>query len=327
LSREERNMKACVKTGKSKLEVLDVEMPKKYDENDVLIKVSRVGICGSDIHLWKLEDRIGLIMGHEFCGIVEDPGTSKFEKGERVVVIPKGPRGYESTPGVKAPGAYAEYFYAAEKFVRKLPEAIDDNTATLIEPCGIAYKALRKADISLGDKVLVTGTGIIGLLSAAWARSMGATYIAMTEVNDKRIKAAERISEADEIFDAKDPNINDKLKEATAGGFDKVIECTAAEPAVNLGLDLLKYGGKLILVGVSYKKIPMDTLKILMKEIKIEGTFGSSVVFDKVIELLSLNLFDTQKYITKEIGLGEIQNSFEELDKGNSEQIKIIITP
>jgi threonine dehydrogenase-like Zn-dependent dehydrogenase len=71
----------------------------------------------------------------------------------------------------------------------------------------------------------------------------------------------------------------------------------------------------------------MDTLKILMKEIKIEGTFGSSVVFDKVIELLSLNLFDTQKYITKEIGLGEIQNSFEELDKGNSEQIKIIITP
>jgi len=320
-------MKACVKTAKCKLEVLDVDMPKRYEEDDVLIKVSKVGMCGSDIHLWELEDRIGLIMGHEFCGVVVDPGTSDFKVGERVVVIPKGPRGYESTPGVRAPGAYAEYFFAASQFVRRLPETIDDNTANMIEPCGIAYKAAARADIKLGDKVLVTGSGIIGLLSAAWAKAMGATYVAMTEVNDKRINLAKKLSEADEIFDAKDPDVVNKLMKASKGGFDKVIECTAAEPAVNLAIDVLKYGGKMIFVGVTYKKVPFNALNLVMKEISMEGIFVACVVFDKVIELLSHNLFDVRKYITKEIGLDEVQEAFEELHRGDSEQIKIVITP
>src|SRR5690554_4221638 len=320
-------MKACVKEAKGKIVVKEVDMPKRYEDDDVLIKVNKVGICGSDVHLWHLEDRNGLIMGHEFCGSVVDPGTSDFKKGERVVVIPKGPRGYASTPGICAPGGYAEYFMGAAKYLRRLPDTIDDDEANMIEPCGIAYKAAKTADIKLGDRILVTGAGIISLLTAAWAKAMGARYVAMTEVNDKRIDAAKRLSEADEVFDARDPEIAEKLKEASRGGFDKILECTASEVSVNLCLDLLKRAGKLVLVGVTYKPLAINTLKVLMNEFKIEGIFGASVLFDKIIELLSYKLFDIKKYITKEIGLEQIQESFEELDTGKSGNIKIVITP
>ena len=320
-------MKACVKEAKCKLVVKDIDMPQRYDQDDVLIKVTKVGICGSDIHLWELEDRIGLIMGHEFCGEVVDPGTSEFKVGERVVVIPKGPRGYYSTPGVHAQGAYAEFFYAAAKFVRPIPASIDDYTANMIEPCGIAYKAALKANIQTTDKVLVTGTGIIGLLAAAWVKAMGAQYVAITEVNDNRISVARELSDADEIFDAKDSSIDTQLMNASNGGFDKVIECTAVTSAVNLGINVLKYGGKMVFVGVTYKNIPINALKVMMKELVIEGSFGSSVVFDKVIELLSVNTINVAKYITKEIGLRGIQEAFEELHSGNSSNLKIVVSP
>ncbi len=320
-------MRACVKEAKCKLTVREIDMPQRFEKDDVLIKVTKVGICGSDVHLWELEDRIGLVMGHEFCGVVVDPGTSSFKAGQRVVVIPKGPRGYYSTPGVHAQGAFAEYFYAAAKFVRAVPDNIDDNAANMIEPCGIAYKAVLKANIQVNDKVLVTGTGIIGLLAAAWAKAMGAQYVALTEVNDNRIAIAGELSDADEVFDAKAINIENQLTDATNGGFDKVIECTAATSAINLAINVMKHGGRMILLGVNYKQIPINTLKIMMNELVVEGSFGSSVVFDKVIELLSQDMINITKYITKEIGFKEIQEAFEELHSGNSSNIKIVISP
>lgn len=320
-------MKACVKIAQQSLEVQEVDIPQRIDEDDVLVRVTKVGICGSDLHLWHLKDRNGLIMGHEFCGVVEDPGTSSFKKGERVVIIPKGPRGYYSTPGVHAAGGYAQYFMAAARFLRRIPDEIDDYEANMIEPCGIAYKAARKAGIQLGDKVLVEGAGIIGLLSAEWAKAMGAAYVALTEVNEKRIEAVGKLVDGIEVFDGKAENISEILKTASQGGFDKVIECTAVPSAVNLGLEVLNAGGKLIFVGVTYEKVPIDALKMVMKELSVEGTFGSSVVFDEVIDLLSQHLFDIKKYVSKEIRLDEIQSIFEELETGNSGLIKVVASP
>ena len=320
-------MRACVKEAKGKLVVKEVDLPRRIDEDDVLVRVTKVGICGSDIHLWHLEDRNGLIMGHEFCGVVEDPGTSTFTKGERVVIIPKGPRGYYSTPGVHAAGGYAEYFMAAARFVRRIPDEIDDIEANMIEPCAIAYKAAKIANIQLGDKVLIEGAGIIGLLSAEWAKAMGATYVAVTEVNDQRIDVLKNLLNGMEVFDAKAENIGEQLTTASQGGFDKVIECTAVPGAVNLGLEVLKQGGKLIFVGITYQQVPFDALKMVMKELTVEGTFGSSVVFDEVIDLLSKKLFDIKKYVSKEVGLDDIQGIFEELETGHSGLIKVVVTP
>lgn len=320
-------MRACVLEDVSKLVVKEFDMPKRIDHDDVLMKVSMVGICGSDVHMWDNEKKIGLVMGHEFCGTVVDPGTSDFKVGERVVVVPKGPRGYNSTPGVVAQGGYAEYFSAAAAYLRRIPDTISDDEANMIEPAAIAYNALLKAKIKYGDKVLVTGTGIIGHLCAEWAKVMGATYIAMTEVNDNRIAKAKVLGVADDVFDARHPEIAQLLKIASNGGFDKVIECTAVPASVNMSLDVLKEMGTMLFVGVSYKQVPIDALKLIMKNITIIGTFGSSIVFDKVIELLVHKPFDLTKYITKRIGLDEIQDCFVELHGGKSDHIKIVITP
>lgn len=320
-------MKACILNDVCKLVVKDFELPRRIDDDDVLIKVSKVGICGSDVHMWSNPQKVGLVMGHEFCGTVVDPGTSSFKVGERVVVIPKGPRGYNSTPGIVAQGGYAEYFSAAAGYLRRLPDTISDDAANMLEPVAIAYNALLKANIKYGDKVLITGAGIIGHLCAEWAKVMGATYIAMTEVNDKRILKAKAIGAANEVFDARNSEIVQQLKDVTNGGFDKVIECTAIPASVNMGLDVIKEMGTLIFVGVSYKQVPIDALKLIMKNITMIGTFGSAVVFDKVLELLANQPFNIEKYITKHIGLDEIQECFEELHSGTSDQIKIVITP
>ncbi len=320
-------MKACVLEDVYKLVVKELEMPKLIYDDDVLIKVTKVGVCGSDVHMWGNEKKIGLVMGHEFCGTVEDPGKTDFKVGDRVVVIPKGPRGYNSTPGIVAQGAYAEYFCASSQFLRKLPDSISDDTANMLEPTAIAYNSLLKANIKYGDKVLVTGAGIIGLLCAEWAKVMGATYIAMTEVNDKRILKAKEVGVANEVFDARNPEICQQLKDASKGGFDKVIECTAIPASVNMSLDVIKDFGTLMFVGVSYKQVPIDALKLIMKNITMIGTFGASIVFDKVHELLLNKPFNIEKYITKRIGLDEIQECFEELHSGTSDQIKIVITP
>jgi L-iditol 2-dehydrogenase len=320
-------MRACVLEDVCKFVVKDFEMPKPIDDDDVLIKVSKVGICGSDVHMWQNENKIGLIMGHEFCGTVVNPGTSNFKEGERVVVIPKGPRGYASTPGVVAAGAYAEYFSAAAAYVRRLPDTISDDTANMLEPTAIAYNALLKANIKYGDKVLITGAGIIGHLCAEWAKVMGATYIAMTEVNDKRIEKAREIGAANDVYDVRNPEIAKNLVAVTHGGFDKVIECTAIPASVNMGLEVIKEFGTLMFVGISYKQVPIDALKLAMKNVTMIGTFGSSVVFDKVLELLKNKPFNIEKYITKHITLDEIQECFEELHSGMSDQIKVVITP
>lgn len=320
-------MKACVLEDVNKLVVKDFDMPKLIYDDDVLIKVTKVGICGSDVHMWSNEKKIGLVMGHEFCGTVVDPGKSNFKIGERVVVIPKGPRGYNTTPGVVAQGGYAEYFTAAADYLRRLPDTISDDTANMLEPTAIAYNALLKANIKYGDKVLVTGAGIIGHLCAEWAKVMGATYIAMTEVNDKRILKAKEVGVANEVFDAKNSEIVQLLKDVTNGGFDKVVECTAIPASVNMSLEVIKEMGTLMFVGVSYKPVPIDALKLIMKNITMIGTFGSSIVFDKVLELLANQPFSLEKYITKYISLDEIQECFEELQIGTSDQIKIVIKP
>lgn len=320
-------MRVCVLEDVGKFVVKEYDMPKRIDEDDVLIKVSKVGICGSDIHMWTNEKKIGLVMGHEFCGTVVDPGTSDFKAGERVVVIPKGPRGYDSTPGIWAQGGYAEYFFAAADYIRRLPDNISDDVANMVEPIAIAYNTLLKANIRYGDKVLITGAGIIGHLCAEWAKVMGATYICMTEVNDKRIKKAKEVGVADDVFDARNTEIEQQLKAASYGGFDKVIECTANPNSVNMSIEVIKEMGTLMFVGVTYKQVPIDALKFIMKNITMIGTFGSSVVFDKVLELLANNPFDATKYITKYIGLDEIQECFEDLHSGNSDHIKVVITP
>ena len=180
-------MLAVVIKGKRRLSVVETEAP-RADGEKVIIKVSGVGICGSDLHAWDHGGMVGLIMGHELGGTVVDPGALKdsLKVGDRVTALPANPCGQcdpcksgkpnlcvnmlAAAPGLTAPGAYAQFFASRPDMVRKLPDTVSDVEAALIEPTAVALHAIRLAGLKPGDKVLVTGGGIIGLLSAAWAR-------------------------------------------------------------------------------------------------------------------------------------------------------------
>lgn len=338
-------MQAVSIEGKKQLKVVETETPKS-DGNKVIVEVAKVGICGSDLHLWENGDRIGLIMGHEFCGKVVDPGALKetLNIGDRVTVLPLNPcgkcvnckhgkantciNGLAASPGITAPGAYAQFYAARPDMVRALPDNVSDAEGTMIEPTAVALRAVHLAGVKPGDKVLVTGGGIIGLLCAAWARIAGASYIALSEANPNRAKKALEMGDVDEVFDATDKEVVKKLMVASKGGFDQALECAAVAPAVNTALQALKFEGKLILVGVNYSPVPVSTLLTVLHELEVKGTIGyAPEEFDQTIELMAKKVIKTERFISKTVGLDGVQGAFEQLTSGETSDVKIIIQP
>ena len=176
--------------------------------------------------------------------------------------------------------------------------------------------------------MLVTGGGIIGLLCAAWARIAGASYIALTEANPKRAEKALEMGDVDEVFDAKDEELVKKLLTASKGGFDQALECAAVAPAVNTTIQSLKYGGKLVLVGVNYSPVPVSTLLIVLRELEVKGTIGyAPEEFDQSIELMAKKVIETERFISRTVGLDGVQDAFEQLTSGDNPDVKIIIQP
>lgn len=337
-------MRAVSLAGERQLSVIETEEPKS-DGEKVIISVTKVGICGSDIHLWEKGERIGLIMGHEFSGRVVDPGSCRNVKvGDRVTVIPLNNcgecvnckngkinmciNGLAASPGITAPGAYAEYYAARPDMVRKLPDNVSNEEGAMIEPVAVALHAVRLAGVKPGDKVLVTGGGIIGLLCAMWARVAGASYIALTETNPLRRDYALKMGDVTEVFDAADKDLVKKLKEASKGGFDQALECAAVAPAVNTAIQAVKHGGKLILVGVNYSLVPISTLVAVLHELEMKGAIGYlPYEFDLCIELMSKKIINVERFISRTVGFEGVQEAFEKLISQNNPDVKVLIQP
>lgn len=342
-------MKAVNLVGPKKLEVVDVEKPAAGGKA-AIIKVTSCGICGSDLHYWEagigMNGLPGLVMGHEFAGVIEDTGGRQdMKSGDRVTAIPINPCGECSacrkglvqmclngmkrpTVGQNSPGAYAEYVSIRSDMVRKLPDTINDLEAAMIEPAAVCLHAVRRAGIKAGDKVLVVGGGTIGLMSAAWARINGASRIFMAEVNETRAATAEKLHNADEIVDGKDPKMGSKIKKATSGGIDIAVDASASESGINSALTALKAGGTLVLAGISLMPQSLMTLAMTCKELTVKGSFGYQIEdFDLAIDFIARKVLNVEKYVSRTIGLKEVQQAFETLHSGTSGDVKIIIRP
>ncbi len=344
-------MKSIQVTGGSQLTVIDCEMPKS-DGVSVIVKVTASGICGSDLHLWAAGDMCqGLIMGHEFSGTVIDPGARKDELkvGDRVTAIPLNYCGKCKqcengdvnicpttwlgalgtwVPGVGfgAPGANAEYVAVRPDLIRKLPDRVSDLEGAMIEPAAVGLHAVRLADVQIGDKVLITGAGIIGLLCAAMARRSGASYVAITEANMLRGKKAVKFGDVDAVFDAKDPDVMTKLAEASNGGFDKAFDCAAVSASVNTALAAVKPGGKVIFVGVAFGEVPVPSVLTVSRELEIKGSIAYSIDdFEKVIDLIANKKIDLEQFVDEIAGIDDVQNAFEQLSSGSNPKVKVIL--
>lgn len=340
-------MRALTLTGPRRLELRETPEPVP-DGQQVIIRVNACGICGSDLHYWDagldMTGKPGLVLGHEFCGNVADAGCrSDLSCGERVTALPLDPCGEcgqcqagrpnlcthgmkRSIPGNSSPGAYADFVRVRPDMVRKLPAAISDEEAAMIEPAAVALHAVRQAGTGTGDRVLITGGGAIGRLCALWARIGGASCIALTEVNAERRASALDSGDADAVFDAADPKVASALKKYNPGGFDAAIETSASDSGISTAITALKPGGTLLLAGISFHPQTILTLPLVFKEILQKGALGYlPEEFDLARQYLSDKRLDLKHLVSRVVDLSGVQETFERLSSGTSSDIKVVI--
>lgn len=339
-------MKCVSISGEKKLVLKEINKPVSRN-GSVVIEVKSCGICGSDIHYWVSGNPVGLVMGHEFAGVVTNPGSRKDLKiGDRVTGLPISPcleceacksgnvqycaKTWSKAVGLSLdnPGGYAEFTSCRPDMIRKLPGNVSYDAACMVEPSAVSLHAINLADIKINDKVLIIGGGIIGLMSAEFAKMNGASYIAILETNKKRGRKAISYGKVNEYYDALDKKSIPKLLEKTGGGFDKVIECCGASPAVEEAYLCVKPGGTVVLVGVSLDAVSAHNIVAVTKEAKLLGAIAyTEREFDSVIELISNKKINVLKYIDDFIKLEDAQNAFERLTSGKDSAVKIVFKP
>lgn len=334
-------MKAAVLKGVKKIELEEIEEP-KLEENKVMIEVKKTGICGSDIHNWDLGMPEGLVMGHEFCGVVINPGDRKdLNVGDRITALPISPCGkcedclngnhqycqetWAHAVGLSLdnPGGLTKKINVRSDMVIKVPDSISDNEVAMVEPTAVGLHGVNLANIKIGDKVLVVGGGIIGLVSALFAKKAGASYVAVSEPNMARAMKALELGVIDEYFNP----LND-MEKMSQKGFDVVLECCGNEPAVTSALMTVKPGGTVVLVGVSAQPIKVPTVIAVMHELTVKGAIAYTIdEFKTCIDLISNKEIDVMKFLSEVANLENVQSSYEKLTSNEGDAIKILIEP
>lgn len=339
-------MKACAIKGVKQFEIKEIKEP-VADGKKVIIDVLKSGICGSDIHYWVNGEPKGLVMGHEFCGRVVDPGDRlDLQVGDRVTALPISPCGeceacrkgevqYCSKTWSEAlglsidnPGGLTSRIAVRSDMVIKVPDDMKDEEVAMVEPTAVGLHAAHLGRIAVGDDVLVIGGGIIGLVSAMFAKLEGASRVILTETNEERGRKSVKLGVADEWYNALDSDLVQKMMEKTHGGFDVVIECVGNSAAVNSAITLVKPGGIVVLVGVATDAVPTYTVMTVMKELVVQGAIAYTYdEFKSCIDLIADRKLNVMKFVDDVVPLDGVQKAYERLTNGKDSAIKIIVDP
>jgi 2-desacetyl-2-hydroxyethyl bacteriochlorophyllide A dehydrogenase len=337
-------MKAAVWQAPGKVTIENVAIP-AVGPMDVLIKVLASGICGSDLHSFKLGfyTQPGQILGHEFAGEVAAVGSDVdgIKPGELVTGFDVGVCGtcywcqkqeymycpdlFKHSTGYGKPGAMAEYVLIANAMVginiTKLPPGMDVEIGATIEPTTTAVAAV--AEVHSGDNVVILGAGLIGNVAMQGAKAAGAGKVIVTEISSIRLEAAKKMG-ADAVFDARKGNALSWVKEMFGVGLyhfneggmaDVVIEAAGSPQTVADAFEMVRSRGTIVFVGLPEKPALIDTTKIVHKGPKIVGALGGS--FAIALDLLASGKVDTRPLITHRFTLDEAQLAFETALRGD----------
>ncbi|MCM8785011.1 MAG: NAD(P)-dependent alcohol dehydrogenase [Candidatus Omnitrophica bacterium] len=339
-------MKAAFLTRPYNIEIREIEKPDIKNEDDVLIRVKSVGVCGSDIHYYK-EGRIGdfvvkepLILGHETSGIIEKVGkkVKNLKEGERVAIEPGIPcrkcdyckeGRYNLCPDVKffatppIDGTFCEYIVHPSDFVYKIPENISLDEATLIEPFSVGIHACNLVNLKPGEKVMISGLGPVGLLSLLSAKIYGGIVYGI-EKNDKRIEVAKSFG-CEYVFDTKKIKIKE-IKNSLKEKVDVVFECSGFSGLIEETLYWVKRGGRIVFIGLGTDFVNLNVTKITNDELEIYGIFRYVNTYKKAIEIIDKNKIDLKRLISKNFSLDKVKDALEYIGK-NSDCIKVIVNP
>jgi 2-desacetyl-2-hydroxyethyl bacteriochlorophyllide A dehydrogenase len=328
-------MKAIVKTKKEPgIEVLDVDEP-EVEETDILVKVAAGSLCGSDVHYYQWLPgsqfiRVPVILGHEFSGQVAKvgAGVNTVEVGDRISALPSMPCGRCSScligrgdsctdrlvPGLLSDGFFAPYArLTAGANIFKLPEKVSYEAASLLEPFSVALNAVDIADFRIGYKTAVLGPGPIGLLTTMILKAGGASLIMMagTGGDEMRLDLAGRFG-ADIIVDVEQEDPAAAARQASGGGLDMVFEATGNPKSVSQALDMVRPGGKVILIGIHASLAQFDPTPMVRGRKSIIGAYGYNVqTWQRAIALIASGKVDPEAIITHRLPLDKGEEGFQ----------------
>ncbi len=299
---------------------------------DVLVKVHKTGICGTDIHIYKWDDwakktvPVPMITGHEYAGEIAAVGSDvkTLKVGQRVsgeghVVGMKSRASragkFHLDPdtkgiGVNLPGAFAEYVKIPAFNIVPLPDAIDDEMGAILDPLGNAVHTALAFDI-VGEDVLVTGAGPIGIMGAAVARHVGARHVVITDMNTDRLALASEIADVVPV-NIKTQNLREVMdKLGMKEGFDVGLEMSGAPSALDQMTDHLVMGGRVALLGVPAQPFIFDLSKIVFRMITLRGIYGREMfeTWHKMLAMLESGL-DVRKVITRRMKADDYVEAF-----------------
>ena len=341
-------MKALVKyaSGVGNIDVR--EMPEPFPgEGEVKVEVKYCGICGTDIHIYHdhYKSNPPVIMGHEWSGQVVEigPGVESIKVGDRVTGIPAaytcGRCRYcleghvflceeRLSFGSGLNGAFAKYAIVLEKNIRHLPDNVSCKAGALSEPLACCVKAvIFLTGVSAGDVVLITGPGPIGLLAAQVAKAEGGyVVLAGTSVDKERLEFGKELG-VDLTLNVETDDVDAALKDLTQGyGADVVLECAGAPAATRLGIDVIRKEGKFTQIGLHDHPFEFDFLKILIKELRVVGSFASSLEsWDRTMTLFRQGKIQTEPLVSDVLPLSEWEKGFEKINKRDG--LKILLEP
>jgi len=342
--------KAAYLLGKRKFVIDDFEIPECKD-NEVLIRIRAIGICGSDSHYF-LDGRIGdqivpekFIIGHEASGEIVAKGrnVNSVKEGDRVVIEPGISCGkcefcvtgrpnlcpyvkFLGTPPVY--GAFREFIVMPEKNVIKFPDNLSFAQATLAEPLAIALYGVHLANFLVGDSVAILGAGPIGLSVLFCCKVGGAREIFVTELIEERAQMAKKLG-ADHVYLAHRQDIEKEIKSSTSSrGVDISFECAGTQQTIDQMINIAAIGGKSVIFGIPAEdRVFFDPHLIRRKQLPVLTVRRSAFTTETALKLMSGSGIDFSSIITHRFPLERIQEALELVSSRKNGVIKAVIEP
>ncbi len=336
-------MKALAKLERAEgLKLTDVKNP-EVGHNDVLIKIKKTAICGTDIHIWKWDDwaqktiPVPMHVGHEYVGEIVEIGqeVKGFKIGDRVSGEGHITCGFcrncragrrhlcRNTigVGVNREGAFAEYLVIPAFNAFKIPDDISDELASIFDPFGNATHTALSFNL-VGEDVLITGAGPIGIMAVGIAKHVGARNVVITDINEYRLDLAHKMG-ATRAVNAQKENLTDVMEKLNmTEGFDVGLEMSGAPIAFTNMLSHMNHGGKIALLGIPPANTAIDWNQVIFKGLEIKGIYGREMfeTWYKMVAMLQSGL-DISPIITHRFSVKEYQEGFKTMLSGNSGKV------
>jgi L-iditol 2-dehydrogenase len=335
-------MWAAVLRGRGEVVVEERPVP-EAGPGEVVVRVASVGVCGSDTHYYD-HGRIGqfvveepLVLGHEAAGEVAalGAGVTSPAVGQRVSVEPGVPDltceqclagRYNLCPNMRffatppIDGAFAEYIVVHAAFAHPVPESMSDDAAALLEPLSVGIWACRKAGVTAGSRVLVTGAGPIGLVSVQAALAFGATEVVVSDVNPSRLALAKELG-ATAVVDARTDDLTGLERPPQV-----LLECSGHPGATAQALRALDRAGRAVLVGMGGDELPLPLSVVQEHELQVTGTFRYAGTWPTAIALVASGRIDLDRLVTGTYGLHQAEEALT-AGRRDPQTVKVVIHP